>query len=105
MLTVINAGRASLLIASILLALACTSHARAAQSFSCDPSGECVCQPNTKGDCDAMKRNCTGGKISECVNGTGTHVYCFCPAAGFSGPPQSKQQKALLFKKMILKLQ
>lgn len=80
---------------SIALAAAITLYpaaGRAADNFSCG-SFFCGCDINVPTDCDKMKKNCKGGKISAC---SGTACFCAPAVAGLKiGTPKHRPPREI----------
>lgn len=67
------------LILFAVLALAPMSAAAATLSFTCNvDKNMCQCKVNTTGDCDAMKKNCSDGKVGWCGTDYKGQLSCWC---------------------------
>lgn len=90
----------SITLGAVLLALSIGgAQAGTNTNFSCNTStSKCTCNPNTVGDCDAMKKNCVGGQILSC-KGT-LIVTCECASVRKNGLTKgidiSKKAKGVL---------
>lgn len=74
--------KVNIIIGCALLALSFSAASAKTLSFACT-GGICSCDPNVKGDCDAMRKNCVGGDILTC-GGVFT-IVCTCTQSRTGG--------------------
>lgn len=90
-------------LASLVLIIETSSQARAESNFTCDEKA-CVCNPAVAKDCDNMKINCAGGKISNCVP-LDDGNFCTCSIGSVKSKPSRAEIQALVKKQLLKKTQ